>query len=329
MKSMKFYKFGNGKGEGERHIVFNGHTDVVPVNESNWDYDPFSLTVADDKVFGRGVSDMKGGLASLIQAFREFDPEEADCKVFLIANPDEETGGKKGILDLKEKLDFGQFDFWLVAESTKLSVNRCVKGAYWFEVSAKGKSSHGSTPNLGINAIDSMSKLIISLKKATSSIEKKHAILGKSTINTGTIKGESKVNIVADECEARFDRRTLPGEDLERVKETVKEIVKDNMEKNEIEWDIKSLIEAEAFEVPETDSFIQACSKAVENVKGEIPEISGTKGFTDARIPAALGISTAILGPGNDKMAHTADESASIKSIEEGVEVYKEILTLI
>lgn len=317
------------RGEGRKHIVFNGHTDVVPVNESNWDYDPFSLTVGDDRVFGRGVSDMKGGLASLIQAFREFDPGEVSCKVSLVANPDEETGGKKGILDLKKRLDFGQFDFWLVAEPTKLSVNRCEKGAYWFEVSARGKSSHGSRPNLGINAIDSMSELIISLRKTTSSIEKEHAVLGKPTINTGTIQGGSKVNVVPDECEAQFDRRTIPDEDLEEVERTIKEIVKETMEKRETDWDIRPLLEAEAFEIPKNDSFIKICSEAVKNVEGEYPKISGTKGFTDARVPAALGISTAILGPGNGEMAHTANESASIKSIEEGVEVYKEILTLI
>lgn len=312
------------KGRGKKHIVFNGHLDVVPVNKKNWSRDPFSMSIDNGRVYGRGVSDMKGGLAALIQAFREFDPDKA--KVTLIANADEETGGRKGILELKKKLNFKSFDFWIVAEPTLLQIHRCEKGAYWFKVTARGKSAHGSRPSNGINAIDGIAELIMSLKDIFSKYEKKHPLLGRPTLNTGVIKGGNKTNIVAGECKVWFDRRTLPKTKIGDVKKEIHDAVSKVLEKRDLSWSIESILEADSFEFPEINEFVQICSKAVEKVTGKPSEISGLTGFTDGRVPAKLGIPTVILGPGDMNESHASNESASIKLIETSVNVYKTVL---
>jgi len=311
------------RGKGDKNIVFNGHVDVVPANRENWSRDPFSISKDGDRVYGRGVSDMKGGLAAIIQAFRELDPRES--RVTLIANPEEETGGEKGIIGLKEILDWESFDFWVSAEPTLLKVNRCEKGAFWFEVTARGKSAHGSKPEEGINAIEGIATLINSIKDLFSKKEREHPLLGGATINTGVIRGGEKVNIVAEECTVSFDRRTLPWEEMEEVSSEIRNLAGEILGKEKLEWDVEPILEARPFEIPESNDLVQVSVKAVEEVTGTAPEICGFSGFTDGRVPANLGIPTIILGPGDMNESHTNDESASVELIETSVDVYKRI----
>ena len=195
-------------GKGGRRLLFNGHLDVVPPgNPSQWKYPPFQGKLEKGKIYGRGSSDMKGGIASFLHAISTIDRSKIHIKqgaVVLHLVSDEESHGHQGTDFLTQK-GLIQGDAALVGEPSSLHPVIGQKGAIWLRISTLGKSAHGSRPHQGVNAIEKMMKLITHLNIL--SLEKEHPLLGRPTLNIGTIQGGTKINIVPDRCEIEVDRR--------------------------------------------------------------------------------------------------------------------------
>src|SRR5712691_4114356 len=211
---------GTRPGRGKGHVVhFNGHFDVVPAGEG-WTVDPFGGEVRDGKIWGRGTGDMKAGLAAAVyavEALRRADVQTAGT-LEVSGTVDEESGGFAGVAYLAEsgRIARGRTDYVIIPEP--LNVDRiCIghRGAYWFEVTARGRIGHGSMPFLGVNAIDGMGRLLQSVREilvpALASRRTavpvvppgaRHATINVNGIDGGQPVGGIQTPCVADLCRA-------------------------------------------------------------------------------------------------------------------------------
>ncbi len=201
------------------HIT--GHYDVVPAGP-DWTVDPFGGELKDGRVWGRGSSDQKSGLAAQIfalQALQSCGIHPAGTLV-LSATPDEETGGFAGLGYLVERgeISLSNTDYCIITECLDVdSVCLGHRGTIWLELETRGRQSHGSMPSLGVNAIDKMIKLLAAIERelvprfAGVSAQPirppqcRYSSLTVTTINAGT-----KVNVVPAACKATLDWRLVP-----------------------------------------------------------------------------------------------------------------------
>lgn len=302
-------------------IVLTGHFDTVPLGEKTWGEAPFSGTIKDGKIFGRGTSDMKGGLAAMIcasiLAFRESAPQGG---VRLIFTAGEESGchGAKHLADTN--YDLGNASAIVVGEPTSNVPAIGHKGALYLNVSASGKTAHSSMPELGDNAIYKAARAITKIENFQFRAEKDD-LHGFPTINVGLIRGGKNLNSVPDHAEFTIDIRSTG-------KLAHKEIYKRLAQELGENVTIEKLVDLPPVSSSETSPFVQVvysvCGIDPENVtiRKSLPYM------TDGAVLQQLynGIPTIILGPGQPEMAHQTDEFCYVGKIEEAVGIYKNII---
>ncbi|MFB0561059.1 MAG: M20 family metallopeptidase [Candidatus Lokiarchaeia archaeon] len=335
------------KGEGKR-LLWNGHMDVVPAGRrENWSTDPYVGVVRDGKIFGRGASDMKSGLAAAMVMASHLSEIDADFKgsVQLDFVPDEETGGHHGTKYLVERgISLG--DACIVGEGTSsrvwgVAVRVAEKGILDLKVTAYGRTSHASVPFLGENAIDKLMRVLSMVKELENKkvetppiVQKiivqsmpyyerisKHygfpvdifkRLFSKMTVNIGVVRGGVKTNVVPDYAEAKVDIRLLPGQNAEEVySDIVKKVTDSGIKGIELKKDVA----LPSYEDPD-GSFVSLVKKCVSKITGleQVNTIIGS-GATDARYIRSLrGIPTVILGPGNQS-SHSANEYVDIEDM--------------
>jgi len=216
-------------------LMFNGHLDVVPAgNIDLWKYDPFGGELIDGKIYGRGASDMKGGLAAMLLAAKALKESGVSLKgdLMITAVSDEEVKGQ-GAIDLVKR--GYRAEMAIIGEPTNLIPQRAHKGLIWLEIRTTGKSMHSSfaTSEQGekSNAILHMNKILESLQNYSKQLElKKDTLVGTPTLSVGTIEGGSKTNMIPDMCRITVDRRLLPEESPLKVELEVRQILM-NLEK--------------------------------------------------------------------------------------------------
>lgn len=313
-------------------VMLNGHFDVVPVGDLNkWSDDPFSGKVFDDKIFGRGATDMKGGLAVQMMVFTEL-ADKVDYGLMLVAVPDEEIGGEKGSKIIAEQY---RPEVVLVAEpSTSTSMNVAEKGLFQVKLTAKGKSAHGSLPSLGENAVMKIVDDLKSLSRITEtkiSVPKEMEEVIKDTLeminspdvlrisfNPGVIRGGSKINMVPDYCEVEVDMRLPPGITTKEAEKVLKSLVKNSS------YEFIDLSEPN-YTSPK-EKYVILLENTIFKVLNVKPKKYMTTGATDGRYFRLKGIPTIIYGPGELGVAHSYNEYISFKELKNSYEVYKEYL---
>ena len=235
---------GNGPG---RRLVFNGHLDTFGIGDPRaWSKDPYGER-EEGKIFGRGASDMKGGIAaqifaaSRLAAIRQWWPGE----LVLVLCGDEETAGPHGTQYVLEHCESGRGDAMMCADAGSPHVVRFgEKGVLWLQLRAQGRAGHGAHVHLGVSAIDRLLVAISALRSVTqlpvkvnehveASIDSAAPIseeisgagetqtLKEITVNVGTINGGTVRNVIADRAEAAIDIRLPLGVDLDDVKSEV------------------------------------------------------------------------------------------------------------
>jgi acetylornithine deacetylase/succinyl-diaminopimelate desuccinylase family protein len=316
-------------GKGGRRLIFNGHLDVVPAgNPSQWKYPPFQGKLRKGKIYGRGSSDMKSGIASFLQALSTIERSKIllhQGAVLLHLVSDEESHGHQGMgfLTQRERI---QGDAALVGEPTDLQPVIAQKGALWLRILTLGKSAHGSRPHLGVNAIEKMTNLIKRLNSIP--LEEEHPLLGKPTLSIGTIQGGTKINIVPDRCEIEVDRRMLPRETREEVLGEIKEIL-DSLQSQDpwFQYRLEEIDFAEPSEVDPDEEIVKIGVEAIQKATGRKPMVRGFSGFTDSRFYVnQCHIPTLIFGPGGVDQSHTTDESVEVDALVHAAHIYALIL---
>ena len=302
-------------------LVLTGHFDTVPLGARHWVEDPFSGTIKEGKIHGRGSSDMKGGLAAMIcaavQAFREAVPPGG---IRLIFTAGEETGchGAKHLADTC--CDVGRASAIIVGEPTSNIPAIGHKGALYLNVSASGKTAHSSMPNLGDNAIYKVARAIGQIEKFRFNVEY-DTLHGWPTINVGMVSGGKNLNSVPDSATFTIDIRstaTVSHTDLlERLSL-----------KMGSEVSIGKLVDLLPVSTGESDPFV----RLVYDVCGIDPhkgvDRKSLPYMTDGAVlqPLYGGVPTVILGPGQPEMAHQTDEFCYIEKIRDAVTIYKNII---
>ncbi|MBM4341283.1 MAG: M20 family metallopeptidase [Deltaproteobacteria bacterium] len=316
-------------GKGGRNLIFNGHIDVVPSGDpAQWKYPPYGGKLSNGRIYGRGASDMKGGISSFIHAVSMIDRSKflLHCgSLILNLVSDEESHGHQGMGFLAKKGKI-RGDAVIVGEPTNLDLVIAQKGAFWFRVSTFGRSAHGSKPSQGINAIEKMMKLIDCLNSIP--FLKEHPLLGKPTINIGKIQGGIKINIVPDRCEIEVDRRLLPNENKEEILREVKEAIQSLQAQDPIlKYQIEEIDYAEPSEIHPDEEIVRIGLEAVKEVLGERPKVRGFSGFTDARFYInQFDIPTLIFGPGGTDQSHTTDESVEVDALVQAARINAEMI---
>ena len=312
-------------GKGGRTLIFNGHLDVVPAgNPSQWKFPPFRGTLSKGRIYGRGASDMKSGIACFIHALSTIERSKMRLRqgaVVLHLVSDEESHGRQGMGFLTQKEGI-RGDAALVGEPTDLQPVIAQKGALWLRISTLGKSAHGTRPHLGVNAVEKMMKLMERLNSIP--LEMEHPLLGKPTLNVGTIQGGTKINIVPDRCEIEADRRMLPGEKKVEVLEKMKETL-DSLRSRDpfFQYRIEEIDFAEPCEVNPEEEIVKIAVDAIQEVMGKKPSLRAFSGFTDSRFYInQRHIPTLIFGPGEVDQSHTTDESVEVEALVQAARIY-------
>ncbi len=301
---------GSNKKEG---IMLNGHIDTVPVGDvEQWRYDPFGQIVG-DKFYGRGTSDMKGGVAAVLEAVKKLSKENFKNKLLLTFVGDEEAelGGSLYLLQKRKEI-FSGINRGVIAEPTDMKVEIAQKGVVDFKITIKGKAAHGSKPELGDNAILKTMKFIDAIKKLRVQNDK---VLGKGTVNIGTIVGGTKVNIVPDSCTIEIDRRLVGTETPQNIFKQYKNLMKWLGIKGHIEF-----MGRPCFSVKDK-SFVNDLI-GITKTSSKV-----STGYTEAELYTNMaGINCVVLGPGDESTAHAADEFISIKDYTKSIVVFEKII---
>ncbi len=299
-------------------LVFTGHLDTVPVGDAPWDTPPHEAKIENGLLFGRGASDMKSGVAAaVVTALRVAQKTEGG--IVFVFTAGEETGSE-GALQMKESGALPEkAGAIVVAEPSGNIPLLGHKGALWLECTARGKSAHGSMPDLGDNAIYKAARAAASLEDFFASAEA-HPELGKPTVNVGTFKGGSKINMVPDSARFRVDLRSVPGLEHASLMKDVKAYLGPDIE-------IERLIDLPGISTPQDDPWILRVLDIMARIEGKSPKPGYVNYFTDASIltPALNNPPTLILGPGEPGQAHQTNEYCVVEKIGRAAEFYLEI----
>jgi len=300
-------------------ICFCGHMDTVPLGNAPWEHDPFGGKIVDDKIYGRGASDMKSGLAAMIMTGARLGEMDLRKDVVMLFTAGEETfcEGARYIAEHSEVL--GKIGALVVCEPTSNRPMLGHRGAIHLKVRAKGVAAHASMPELGDNAIYKAAEVVLKLRDMDFHVTR-HPLLGSPTINVGTISGGKNINSVPDYASVGVDIRTVPGLTAEDVLDQVRRLIGDRGEVEILNYAAPVSTDAE-------HEWIKEVFDIVEGVTGEKPKPAAAPYFTDASdlTPALGSPPTLILGPGQPEMAHKTDEYCYISKVEEAVEIYTKI----
>jgi succinyl-diaminopimelate desuccinylase len=294
-------------GDAEKTIILTGHLDTVPAgDESKWKFPPFSGIEEDGKIFGRGSTDMKGAIAAYVAVLALLKQEDVKLnkKIIFLGTSDEELN-MDGSLFAKNMGIMEGCEFVVIGEPTELKIGIAEKGTLWIKVKIEGKSAHGSTPHLGISAIEAAALLIPKLKEVVPIFE--HEILGKSTLNIGKISGGTVVNVVPELCEMECDFRLVADGLRSEIKEKIATVVDKFNQEQEAEVTFEIAHELPAIEMKGESNFLEDLKKRAQ--KAGVQEIIGVNYGTDgAMLVPDYGTPFVIMGPGKLDQLHVTDE---------------------
>jgi len=322
----------NGSGNGPI-LHFNGHYDVVPATDG-WDSDAYRPTIKAGRLYGRGSSDMKSGIAAMLVTAKALRIEGIDLggEISFSFVPDEERDGPTGaqfLLEQKGKMA----DYCIIGESTNgTDFYNGHKGCLWLEVTTHGKAAHGSSPWRGINAFDEMIEFVsevnskikpkliyqsdIELDSLTAS--EKGAITLGGQISSGEVP-----NVVPSQCKMTIDRRLAPGESAEQALADFNSIIQSlKVNDSKFSGDIRVLSQYEVCMTPAESPLVSTLKQSINSATGRIPKVSLMTAGCDLRYFHTAGIPTVIYGPGNSSIVHQANEFVEIDRLITAAQVY-------
>ncbi|HEY7286420.1 MAG TPA: acetylornithine deacetylase/succinyl-diaminopimelate desuccinylase family protein [Vicinamibacterales bacterium] len=316
-------------------IHLNGHFDVVPPG-SGWTVDPFGAVVRDGRIFGRGVCDMKAGIAAAIFAAEAITRAGVALPgvIEISGTVDEESGGFAGVAHLARvgRISNARTDFVIIPEP--LDVDRvCIghRGVYWSELTTIGRIAHGSMPFLGVSAIDAMSDVLGAVQRELQPRLAKRVTAmpvvpdgaRHATININGIDGGQPVDgiqtpCVADRCRVILDRRFLIEESFESVREELADLVARSIASSKgAEYVMRDLMIVDPVRTPDDSPLVRALEDAIQRVLGRDARRVASPGTYDHKHVARIaGVPHCVAyGPGELELAHQPDESCRIDDI--------------
>ncbi|QWC19297.1 M20/M25/M40 family metallo-hydrolase [Halorubrum sp. 2020YC2] len=332
-------------GASDRTLLYTGHLDTVPFDDDAWTRDPLGER-AGDRVYGRGATDMKGAVASMLFAVLAFAATDADPPVDLLFAfvSDEEVGGDAGLPALLEGGRLGA-DACVIGEPTceesRRSVTVADRGSIWLTLEASGESAHGSRPALGVNAIDRLYDAVETIRErfgterlavgaemepiVEESVEYYAPSMGETTardlfrypsVNLGVIAGGDAVNTVPKSARAEVDVRLTAGVHTPDVLAGIRECVTDceGVTIADVSWSVGT---AEAPDSP----LVEAVASTAAAVTGDRVFRRSATGGGDAKTLRNAGIPTVEFALGTDTV-HAPDEYVPVDALVDNAVVY-------
>ena len=294
---------------GGRSLLLNAHLDTVGTKGMTA---PFEPTVRDGRMYGRGTYDMKGGLAACLLAL--LDARDAGLRgdVILAAVADEEHAS----LGIQSVLRRVQADAAIVAEPTELSVCVAHKGFTWHEITTYGRAAHGSRPDLGIDAIAHMGRVLGRLEVLGRGLmgREAHPLLGHGSLHASLIRGGQELSSYPERCTLLVERRTLPGETPEGVIREMDALLGELQADPDFRADHRLTLSREPFGVSPDEPIVQALRHAAAGTLGAPPQLTGQTFWMDSAFLAAAGIPTVVFGP-SGAGAHALEEWVDLASV--------------
>ena len=312
------------KSSGQKaSLLFACHHDVVGPGQAPWQYPPFEAVEADGKIYGRGSTDMKGGISAAVTAICKIvgSGTKLQGDIIFVAAAGEETDsvGASRFIEGFDKPD--KLAGVIIPEPTDFTIVTAHRGMLWLEVKTTGKSAHGSTPELGINAITSMRHFLNELEKYDISA-KSHELLGRCSMSVNTIIGGKTLNVVPDKCTVGIDIRTIPGADHQDIVADIKGIF-DKLKSidSQFEADLSIVRQVRSLETDCNSDFVREFCSSL-----GISETQAVGFTTDGPHFATLGVPVVIYGPGKPSICHKPDEFIEIADVEKAVDDYRKII---
>lgn len=308
-------------GDRDAPLAFTGHLDTVPLGAAPWTQDPFAGAIVDGRLYGRGSSDMKSGVAAFaVAAIAEAERvKQGGPGVMLAITAGEETGCD-GAHSLVEGGHLGKAGALLVGEPTANKVCVGHRGALWLKATTRGVTAHGSMPELGDNAVYKAARAIGRLEAFDFNVAR-HPVLGGPTLNVGTVSGGLNINSVPDRATIGIDIRTVPGMAHGALREGLTGHMGEGAE-------VETLFDLPGVWTEPAHPWVRRVAAIVGAVTGEPFAPQAVPYFTDASVitPALGNLPTLILGPGEPHLAHQTDEYCRVDRIEAAAEIYRRLI---
>jgi succinyl-diaminopimelate desuccinylase len=310
-----------GGSSGKPPICFTGHIDIVPLGAAPWHHDAFAGETDGDKLYGRGSTDMKSGIAAFVCAAIELSRKlERTAGLVLVITAGEEIGceGAKFLADHKL---LGEAGAIVVAEPTANYPYIGHKGLAWFEVETTGVTAHGSMPEVGDNAVVKMAKAIGDLEHFHFPVES-HPVMGKPTINVGTFHGGLNTNSVPDRARVTLDTRTVPGIDHAHLCKSLQSLLAPRGAT------VRQIVDTDKLYTEPGNEWVEEVYDACTLLLGARPTPKIITFSTDgADLKRGFGGPPAvILGPGEPTLAHQTDEWCSMGRIEQSTDLFTTLM---
>lgn len=303
------------------NLGFSGHLDTVPLGGKAWTYPPFSGECVDGRVYGRGSSDMKGGIAAFMSACARHHANTGHCPdVTIILTGGEETGCEgAAALATSPLLADCMFRGLLIGESTRNYPVLGHKGVAWFECTAEGRTAHAAMPEFGVNAIYKATDAIARIRAVDLGAD--DPIIGKTTINIGTFQGGLNINSVPDRATFTVDARTGSADSHVRIADTIRKCLCNAIS-------LQKRLDIPPVVASSDDPFVQAVRTIA--TRHGIPDrgIATVPYFTDAAIlsPAFGNAPAVIIGPGEPDVAHQTDEFCPVDALLTATNLYHDCI---
>ena len=309
-----------GGSAAKAPLCLTGHIDVVPLGSRKWSKDPFRGETDGDRLYGRGSSDMKAGIAAILLAAvnsKKLFPGTPGVVLVLTAA---EEGGCIGSQHLARTQLLGKAGAMIVGEPTSNYPYVGHKGSLKFHARFRGISAHGSMPELGENAIYKASKAALKLESFDFAVSP-HPVMGKPTVNVGTFEGGQGVNMVPDVASIGVDIRTVAGMDHSLVLNNIKKLLG-----SDVEVDVFSDMNA-VWTEPQHE-WVQRVFEISGKHLGARPQPRAQTYNTDAGnlLKVYKGVPAVVLGPGEAAQAHQTDEYCSMERIRQSVAIYEDLI---
>jgi acetylornithine deacetylase/succinyl-diaminopimelate desuccinylase family protein len=304
-----------GAGPG---LLLLGHTDVVPVGDG-WTVDPFGAQVRDGRLYGRGSTDMKGGLAACVVAMSALRRAGAALSgpVELAALVDEEEHGlgvRRFVADTT-----GAYAACVVAEPTDLQTIVAARGDAYLDIVVHGSAAHSGRPDDGRNAIYGGAAVIASLQRWHEELtHAAHPLVGPPTWSVGLVAGGQGVSTVPAVCRIGADRRLLPGESATQVLADLRDRVAElGLERQGLRVEVAMSMDMPGFETPPDHPVVVGADAALRAAGGPGLPLGGWTAACDGGFVARdLGVPTVVLGAGSvNDQAHRSDESVGVAEL--------------
>lgn len=299
-------------------LVLCGHLDTVGVSGMSAPFDPI---VRDNRLYGRGAQDMKGGLAAIVGAVRrlaEAGGVEAG-RVIVAGVADEEDasrGAEAFTARWRRDPSLPVPDAAVVTEPTDLRVGIAHKGFAWLRVTTTGVAAHGSRPAEGRDAILRMGRLLARLDAYDRARQQEpgHRLLGPPSLHASFIEGGREWSTYPDRCDLRVERRTIPGEDPDEPVMEVSRILEALVgEDEEFAATVELIFARRAHEVPEDHDLVRRM-RAAAVAAGAPGDLCGVSFWADSAVLAEAGVPSVLFGPGGAGL-HGVEEYVKIDDV--------------